>query len=144
MRNARVLGLMVVVAGAAACLEHRAWGAPSGVFRCDVGGRTLYQAEPCEDPATESGLTGGSFTVVDPQRGRPRPAAAATPDSARRVGRAAEDAEAAALAKAEACDRHQRAIDRIDARARVRSTTRLAEQRRKHKDEMWALSCAFP
>lgn len=120
--------------------------ARSGVFRCEVGGRTVYQAEPCDDPATQSELGRGSFTVVDPHPVPARPAGGKSKsvESARRVGGGSEDAEAAALKKKADCDYHQRAIARIDAQARVRSTARLAERRRGHKDSMWRLGCGFP
>lgn len=118
--------------------------APSGIFRCNVNGRTLYQAEPCDDPATAAEISGGSFNVVDPHKVPPASATGRSTQPPRRVGRAVDEAEALALKKQKDCNRHQLAIKRIDAQARVRSTARLAEKRRHHKDSLWALSCGFP
>lgn len=147
MRNLRLVGLLTMGMGAMAAASQLAQ-AQAGVVRCEVDGRTLYQAEPCDDPATESELGRGTFTVVDPHAHPARPAAGQSRQPGRRVGRAADEAadEAEALAekKQRECDRHQRAIDRIDAQARARSTARLAERRRNHKDSLWALKCAFP
>lgn len=157
MLIARSLVLMVVLVGSAAAQRPQMRVAPmdvaqlggpqvarSGVFRCELNERTVYQAEPCNDPATQSELGRGSFTVVDPYPVSPRPAGGKAAESTRRVGAASEDAEAAALKKKADCDYHQRAVERIDAQARMRSTARLAERRRGHKDSIWRLGCGFP
>lgn len=154
MQNARGLVLMLVLVGSAAGQDPQMVVSPldvaqvlvpqqarSGVFRCESSEGTVYQAEPCNDSATQSELGRGSFTVVDPYPVTSRPAAGKPAEPTRRVGAASEDA---ALKKEADCDRHQRAVERIDAQARMRSTVRLAERRRGHKDSMWELGCAFP
>lgn len=125
-------------------LLAQAAGPASGIYRCQVAERTLYQAEPCDDSATESALSGGTVTVVEPYKTPPRPAAKTAPEGRTRARRGSDDAAAAQRKKKAACDQHQRAIDRIDSQARVRSTVRLAEQRRSRKARMWELGCGFP
>lgn len=124
-----------------------------GFFRCDIDGRTHYQAAPCADARTQVPAGGGTFTLVEPpqpatatSKATPLPRGAGAParadDAAKaRRGAAAERIREERAKRAERCAYHRRAIDMIDAKARQRSTPRLAEQRRKHTEALWSLEC---
>lgn len=127
-----------------------------GFFRCNIDGRAHYQAEPCADARTQAQGGGGTFTRIEraPAEVAP-PMPRASPDDGKdtddaaakaraRRGAAAERMKKEAAKRAERCTYHRRAIEKIDAKARQRSTPRLAEQRRKHNEAMWSLECGSP
>lgn len=118
--------------------------APAGpaLYRCDRAGRTTYQSEPCGAGATQTEIGGGTVSVV--------PAFSAAPTHAP-PGRAVGGARGGTVGLIQApksdlidharCAQIRSEIERIDARARYRSTDRLRERRRELVEESDALHC---
>lgn len=115
----------------------------NGLFRCEQGGKTVYQGEPCERGQKQTEVTGGTVSVVA------APETATQPDSATSNGPMPERGTAFGriaapkfgLVDHERCAVLRSEIERIDARARHRSTERLRERRRDLVREMDGLRC---
>jgi hypothetical protein len=130
--------------------EIRAPEPEASVYRCEGGGRTIYQSGPCERTQRQRDLSGGTLNVMSaPQGGRRISGAPALDERSdeRRSGASFGEIRAPgfALVDAQRCDWLQRAIDRIDARARSANSARAMERlriaRRARIDETNVLKC---
>ncbi len=115
----------------------------NGLFRCDQGGRTVYQGEPCERGQKQTEVAGGTVNVVAANRPASRPGAMVAndpaPESGASFGRIA--APRFDLVDHERCAVLRSEIERVDTLARYRSTERLRERRRVLVREMDDLRC---
>ncbi len=98
--------------------------ASAQVFKCEVGGRTIYQEMACE-PGTERDMAEDRVTVVDALKRRPTPL---IDRQLRRTGSRQQQQQQ--TRENPHCPGQVKRLARIDAQARQRSTARLAEERR--------------
>ena len=115
----------------------------NGLFRCEHGGKTVYQGEPCGRGQKQTEVAGGTVSVVaavGPASGtREGTATDPAPETGTSFGRIA--APKFDLVDHERCAVLRSEIQRVDALARHRSTERLRERRRGLVREMDDLQC---
>lgn len=97
--------------------------ASAQVYKCEVGGRTIYQEMAC-DPGTERDMA-DRVTVVDALKRRPTPL---IDRQLRRTGSRQQHQQQ--TRENPYCPEQVKRLARIDSQARQRSTARLAEERR--------------
>lgn len=106
------------------------------VYKCESGGRIVYQAQACADPEQARTLQ-DRMTVVDPHPPvvvqRKARTGSAQPTSTAIIGTHDEHRSCVTL---------RNRIRKIDATARQRSTQQLSDRRRAAVQEMAALGCS--
>lgn len=124
-----------------------------GIYRCESGGRTAYQATPCPGAAKQSELGRGTMSIVtgpsaSEQLARIQALRGPTNAPPSRGSVAMIGMPGTTSDLEERCAALHREVKWIDAMGRRPNTSQsmewLRERRRAVKDEMWQLKCGFP
>lgn len=108
------------------------------VYRCDTAGGTIYQSHPCAHASQQREMQ-DRVTVV-PSSPKPRTVAPPSNPGSGRTGLVGNSQKAA---EPKQCPGLRARLDRIDSRARQRSTESLTAERRKVRAQLRDLNCSL-